>query len=155
MKLTTFICNNTVEASPMTYAEALREKLVDRDIPNADKVNGWRVFLPSGKTIWLSEEDFNKSCISARDKKLSFSEALDALKGGAKVARREWDRNEFVYLVQGSTFKVSREPLLNIFGKDIEVTYRPHLDKVNADGTCGVYTPTQEDLFATDWEIVR
>ncbi len=46
------------------------------------------------------------------DDGLTFSAALTRLRGGGRVRRKEWPEGRFLYLVPGSTFKVSREPLL-------------------------------------------
>ncbi len=47
---------------------------------------------------------------------LSFSTALILLKEGERVARSGWNgKNMFIFLVPGSTFKVSRAPLLGTY----------------------------------------
>lgn len=87
---------------------------------------------------------------------LSFSEALEALKEGKRVARDGWNgKGMFLFLVAGSNFKVNREPLLSIMGEGTEVTYRPHIDMKDAQGKIVPWLASQTDLLADDWLIVR
>ena len=83
---------------------------------------------------------------------MDFQEALNKLNSGIPVRRSSWAKGCFAYLVPGSTFTVNRKPLLGLFPEGTVIEYRDHLDRMYEDGTFGVYTPTQEDLFALDWE---
>lgn len=86
---------------------------------------------------------------------MNFSQALDALKAGQKIARTGWNgKDMFAFLVDGSKFKVNRAPLNVIFLEGTEVTYRPHLDLKAVDGTIGVWTPSTTDILSEDWYIV-
>jgi hypothetical protein len=88
-------------------------------------------------------------------------EALKLLDNGSKVTRLFWKENlivkspKFLYLVNGSTFKVNRKPLLGIFKHDTEIHYSEHVDAiyVSEDGSLRAryYDFTQEDLLAADW----
>jgi hypothetical protein len=91
----------------------------------------------------------------ARISGMSFSGALAALKNGERCARDGWNgKGQFVFMVAGSTFQTNREPLVSILGRGVDVSYRPHLDIRAVDGTIGVWTPSQTDLFAGDWFVV-
>jgi len=86
---------------------------------------------------------------------MNFSEALDYIKMGLRMTRVEWDNCEkFVYLVHGSKFEVNREPLNAMFEMGKAIEYRPHLDLCDHDGSCGMWTPSNEDLLASDWAEV-
>lgn len=86
---------------------------------------------------------------------LDFGNALRALRRGEKVARDGWNgKGMFLFLVKGSTFKVSRPPLLGHYREGTEITYRPHIDMKAADGTIGPWLASQTDMLAEDWEIV-
>lgn len=61
----------------------------------------------------------------------------------------------FVFCVAGSTFEVSRPPLLEAFSEGTKISYHPHIDMVHGDGSVSVWSPNQADLFAGDWEIMR
>lgn len=84
-----------------------------------------------------------------------FSTALDMIREGKKVGRKEWKNVRYVFLVDGSKFTVNRAPLNKMFPEGTEVTYRAHIDMVGADGTIGTWSPSMVDILALDWyEIV-
>lgn len=87
---------------------------------------------------------------------MNFSEALEALKAGKLVARSGWNgKKMFLYLVQGSTFQVSRAPLLGIFPEGTTINYCPHIDMKTADGSCVPWLASQTDILAEDWDITE
>ena len=86
---------------------------------------------------------------------MDFSKALTAIKAGALVSRSGWNgKGMFVFLVNGSTFTVNREPLLSILGAGSVVNYLPHVDMKTADGTIVPWLVSQSDLLADDWGVV-
>ena len=86
---------------------------------------------------------------------MSFGLAVEALKKGMKVARAGWNgKGMFVFLVNGSTFNVSRAPLLDIFPEGTEINYRPHIDIKNVDGSISTWVPSIGDVMADDWAIL-
>ena len=89
------------------------------------------------------------------DKLTTFGDALVALKAGGKVARKGWNgKGMFLFLVQGSTFKVNRPPLLGIYPEGTEVNYCPHIDMKTVDGKIVPWLASQTDVLAEDWELV-
>jgi hypothetical protein len=85
---------------------------------------------------------------------MNFSEALERIKNGDKAYREGWNgKDMFVYLVEGSQFVVNRAPLNKIYPEGTEINYRPHIDLKAADGTCGVWSPSNSDVLAEDWRI--
>jgi hypothetical protein len=83
---------------------------------------------------------------------LTFSQALELIKDGKRVSRLGWNgKHMFLFLVPGSTFKVSREPLLSILGEGTEVDYHAHIDMRTADGTIVPWLASQPDLLSEDW----
>ncbi len=86
---------------------------------------------------------------------LNFGEAIVALKEGKRVCRNGWNgKGMYLFLVNGSNFKVNREPLLSIMGEGAEVTYRPHIDMKDAEGKVVPWLASQTDMLAEDWELV-
>ncbi len=79
---------------------------------------------------------------------MNFSEALEHIKKGHN------GKGMFVYLVSGSEFTVNREPLNKIYEEGTIIKYRPHIDLKAADGTCGVWSISNNDALADDWEIL-
>ena len=87
---------------------------------------------------------------------ITFSEALEALKRGKKVARRGWNgKGMFVFLVPGSTFKVNRAPLLGIYPEGTEINYHAHIDMKTADNQIVPWLASQTDILANDWEELK
>lgn len=87
---------------------------------------------------------------------MNFSEALYKIKNGNLVSRAGWNgKNMFVFLVAGSTFKVSRAPLLGIFEEGTEINYHAHIDMRTADGKIVPWLASQSDLLAEDWELTK
>jgi hypothetical protein len=85
---------------------------------------------------------------------MDFSSALEQIKAGERVCRRGWNgKGMFVFLVPGSTFKVSRHPLLGIYPEGTEINYHGHIDMRTADGTIVPWLASQTDLLADDWEF--
>lgn len=86
----------------------------------------------------------------------SFEETLTRLKQGLRARREDWELlDQFLYVVDGSRFLVNRKPLNRIYQEGTEIAYHPHIDIKTKDGFCMPYTPSQEDIFANDWEIMR
>lgn len=87
---------------------------------------------------------------------MNFSEALHNIKNGSRVQRAGWNgKGMFVFLVPGSTFIVSRPPLLGIYPEGTKVDYHAHVDMRTADGTIVPWLASQPDLLADDWQNVR
>lgn len=86
---------------------------------------------------------------------LTFSQALERIKQGKRVARSGWNgKGMFIFLVPGSTFEVNREPLLSILGAGTKVNYHGHVDMKTANGQIVPWLCSQTDLLAEDWEEV-
>lgn len=84
---------------------------------------------------------------------MNFSEALEQIKLGRLLKRSGWNgKDQFVFLVNGSQFKVNRAPLLGIFEEGTDINYRPHIDMKYQDGSIGVWLASMGDLMADDWE---
>ena len=87
---------------------------------------------------------------------MNFGEALELVKSGSKVAREGWNgKSMFIFLVPGSTFRVSRPPLLGIYPEGTEIKYHAHIDMRTADGTIVPWLASQSDLPSEDWVVVE
>lgn len=82
---------------------------------------------------------------------LSFGEALALLRAGERVGRHSWKNATCVFLVSGSEFVVNRAPLNHFYPEGTKITYRPHIDVLNTDGTVGTWAPSNGDVLAEDW----
>ena len=87
---------------------------------------------------------------------MNFGQAIEVLKTGNKVTRVGWNgKDMFLFLVQGSQFKVNRPPLLGIYPEGTEINYRPHIDMKTADDMIVPWLASQTDILSEDWEIVE
>ena len=85
---------------------------------------------------------------------MNFSNALNEIKSGNRVARAGWNgKNMFIFLVPGSTFHVNRPPLLGIYQEGTEINYHAHIDMRTADGMIVPWLASQTDLLAEDWVV--
>jgi len=86
---------------------------------------------------------------------VNFGQAIDALKCGKRVAREGWNvKGMFLFLVNGSTFTVNREPLLSIMGEGTQIQYHAHIDMKTAQGYVVPWLASQSDIVADDWAEV-
>ena len=83
---------------------------------------------------------------------MNFGQAIEVLKTGNKVTRVGWNgKDMFLFLVQGSQFKVNRLPLLGIYPEGTEINYRPHIDMKTVNGEIVPWVASQSDLLEEDW----
>ena len=83
---------------------------------------------------------------------MNFGQAIEVLKTGNKVTRVGWNGKDiFLFLVQGSQFKVNRPPLLGIYPEGTEINYRPHIDMKTVNGEIVPWVASQSDLLEEDW----
>ena len=86
---------------------------------------------------------------------MNFGSVIEGLKEGRRYKRTNWNsQDQFIFLVNGSTFKVNREPLLSILGEGVEVQYHPHIDMKTSQGYIVPWLASQSDLLSEDWEEV-
>lgn len=89
-------------------------------------------------------------------KTFGFESALRALKNGLLVSRLGWvDEDSYLYLVDGSQFRVNRPPLNKLLPEGTPVWYASYIDCGRADGSFHVWTPTQLDVLGEDWVIYQ
>jgi len=82
--------------------------------------------------------------------------AVKQLWNGLRVAREGWNgKDMFLYLVNGSNFKVNRPPLLGFYKEGDNISYHAHIDMKTAGGYCVPWVASQTDLLNNDWFIVK
>ena len=133
-------------------------KIVTAYPQEKDGKPGYGVIYADGYTSWSPKEVFEESyrAIERDGQALNFGDALHMLKLGKKVARAGWNgKGMFLFIVPGSTFKVSRPPLLGIYPEGTEINYCPHIDMKTADGKVVPWLCSQTDALAEDWQVVE
>jgi hypothetical protein len=159
----TYIGTKIVNAQPMTRASynALRGWALpanengDDDGYLVEYTDGGQPNHPefAGYVSWSPKAQFEGAYRG--NSGMPFGLAVEALKKGAKVSRVGWNgKGMFVFLVAGSNFTVSRPPLLGIFDEGHPITYRPHIDIKNVDGSISTWVPSIGDVLAEDWQFV-
>lgn len=97
-------------------------------------------------------------------KNLSFPEALHHLKANAYIQRKGWyGKGMFLRKESASIVSVEdlKDPQIAEYAKQLghsfnEAVIAQHIDIVNADGHLQVgWNPTQADLFANDWQVIK
>lgn len=87
---------------------------------------------------------------------LEFGQVIRALKTGKKATRAGWNgKGMFIFLVKGSTFLVSRPPLMGIYPMGTSINYQAHIDMKAVDGTIVPWVASQTDILAEDWSLVE
>lgn len=133
-------------------------KLIKAELELKDGVEGYKVVYPqpdgSEYTSWSPKDVFEEAYREVNG--MSFGLAIEALKKGHKVSRTGWNgKGMFLFLVQGSTFKVNRPPLLGIYPEGTEIQYHAHIDMKTADNQVVPWLASQTDMLADDWQIIN
>jgi hypothetical protein len=106
-----------------------------------------------GYISWSPAEQFDNAYRETTG--LTFGLAVEALKKGQKLARAGWNgKGMFLFLVPGSTFQVSRAPLLGIYPEGTTINYCPHIDMKTADEKVVPWLASQTDVLAEDWQVL-
>lgn len=87
---------------------------------------------------------------------MNFEDALSNIKNGKKMSRIGWNgTGMFVFLVPGSTFQVSRAPLLGIYPEGTTINYHAHIDIKTSRGDIVPWNCSQQDMLADDWYVLE
>jgi len=114
-----------------------------------------RVALLNDETGSIAIWSNGPSIVVSEPFNFDFSMALALLRQGRRVARTGWNgKGMFLFLVPGSTFQVSRAPLLGIYPEGEQIEYLPHIDMRTAQGTIVPWLASQTDLIACDWVTI-
>lgn len=118
-----------------------------------DGAPGYGVEYADGYTSWSPAAVFEDAYQPTGA--MSFGHALQALKDGHLVSRAGWNgKGMYLFLVPGSSFKASREPLLSIMGEGADVQYHAHIDMKTAQGFVVPWLASQADMLADDWVLL-
>lgn len=88
---------------------------------------------------------------------MDFSDALEMLKDGFKMARSGWNgKGMFIYYVPANKYPASGNlfnTLKGLFLDDM-VPYGPYLAMKTAQNNVVPWLASQSDILAEDWEVV-
>lgn len=88
---------------------------------------------------------------------MNFSDALNVLLHTPSAMRRAgWNgKGMFVYAVAEGRYPAVSQVAQTHWGHENVVPYSPYLAIKGADGIVSPWTPSQPDMFATDWEFAE
>ena len=108
---------------------------------------------------WLKEEtSVAGGSVLPKTERLSFGDAVAALKEGLRVAREGWNgKGMFLYYVPENKYPASRNEQATMIGmfKDDMVPYREYIALKTVDNQVVPWAPSISDALAEDWQIVE
>lgn len=148
-----YIGTKLIDAKPMTRGEyhAYRGGALPANEGGADE--GYLVEYTDGSKpndsrhagyiSWSPKAQFDNAYRETEG--LTFGWAVEALKKGHRVTRAGWNGfGMFVALVNGSQFQADPDTL---------VTFHPHCEIRNVDGSISTWAPSIGDALAEDWGL--
>lgn len=91
-----------------------------------------------------------------KDYCVNFGRAIEALKGGHRVARVGWNgKGMFVYLVPANNYPANTKAAKAFFGENAMVPYNPYMAIKNVDNSVSTWVPSVNDCLAEDWFILE
>jgi len=153
-----YIQCNVVEAEPMTRGEY--DKAHGRSTPQFEDPAeaGYRVAYLHGFEGWVQKTQFEVS--SHPTDGMTFGMAIEAMKQGAKVARRGWNgKGMYLWLLPAASVKAEwcKEPHLKTLaeqnGGEVECLGSVRM-KTADDKVLTGWLASQTDMLAEDWQIV-
>ncbi len=107
-----------------------------------------------GYVSWSPKDVFDKAY--RKTDGLSFGLAVEALKKGLCVARKNWNAaGQFVYYVPAGKYPARTEAAINFFGEHAGVPYREYMALKTAQGDVATWAPSVSDALADDWMVVE
>lgn len=126
--------------------EGYMVEYLDGGKPNVEGIAGY--------VSWSPKEQFDNAYQPTTA--LSFGHAIAAMKSGAKVARAGWNgKGMFIYRVPAASYPAQTDVAKAQWGKDGKVPYRAYYAMKTVDGDVAVWTCSQTDMDADDWQIVE
>lgn len=159
-----FYGTKLIAATPMNRADynTLRGWTLPADEVGADE--GYLVeYLDGGKPnhpdydgyiSWSPKEQFENAYQPTDE--MSFGHAIEALLAGKKVTRAGWNgRGMFIYHVPANAYPAQTAIAKAYWGEDAKVPYRAYIAMKTVDEDVQVWTASQTDVLAQDWQVVE
>ena len=81
----------------------------------------------------------------------SFGTALQHIQSNLKMARLDWDDEEYIYFVKAQEDTVIPNDKNDAKGTINTVVFKEYAVKKESDGTARPYIPSYDDMFSHDW----
>ncbi len=145
-----FAYEQAFEKMWMPYGFWLHKALAEFD--NFETSTGQDEFLAGGL------KQLCQANILPKTERLSFGDAVAALKEGLRVARSGWNgKGMFLYYVPENKYPASRNEhgtMVGVFEDDM-IPYREYIALKTVDNQVVPWTPSISDALAEDWQIVE
>lgn len=170
----TYIGTKLIKAEPITRGEYNQYRGWELPSNEDGDEDGYLVeYLDGGKPnhpdhngyISWSPEDVFRSAYSEVNGLISFGQALELLKAGGRVSRKDDTAFSFIVMMSGmtlpayndqSTQRKVNDRTAKWIGKDKPLVTTPYLAAMTVDGKwMPGWTPTQDDMFAKDWIPIK
>ena len=142
--------DNAFEKMWLPYGFWLHKALAEFD--NFETSTGQDEFLAGGL------KQLCQANILPKTERLSFGDAVAALKEGLRVAREGWNgKGMFLYYVPQNKYPASRNErgtMVGVFEDDM-VPYREYIALKTVDNQVVPWAPSISDALAEDWQIVE
>lgn len=154
-----YIRMHQVEAEPMMRGgyNKFRGWEIPVDEDPADE--GYKVTYPDGYVSWCPKAQFEAAARPCDG--MTFGMAVEAMKRGAKVARRGWNgKGMYIWVMPGSTVsgcnQITDPHLAEIDKAEGEIRFLGSIRMRTATGDVLTgWLASQTDMLAEDWEIVE
>lgn len=158
-----YIRMHQVEAEQMTHGDFMKAiGKTDEAMPEQDsKAEGYLVVYPDGYKSWCPKAQFEAAGRPCDG--MTFGMAIEAMKRGAKVARKGWN-GKGMWLCVPLCDGPKEIPATGVWGKPNAeyaeqnggtVKVMPYVTMKTADGSIVMgWLASQTDMLAEDWEIV-
>ena len=145
-----FAYEQAFEKMWMPYGFWLHQALAEFD--NFETRTGKEEFLAEGL------KQLCQANILPKTERLSFGDAVAALKEGLRVERAGWNgKGMFLYYVPENKYPANRNEQATMIGmfKDDMVPYREYIALKTVDNQVVPWAPSISDALAEDWQIVE
>lgn len=147
-----------VEAEPMTRGGYNKFRGWEIPVDENPADEGYKVTYPDGYVSWCPKAQFEAAGRPCDG--MTFGMAVEAMKRGAKVARRGWNgKGMYIWVMPGSTVsgcnQVTDPHLAEIDKAEGEIRFLGSIRMRTATGDVLTgWLASQTDMLAEDWEIV-
>lgn len=153
-----YIRMHQVEAEPMT--RGVYNKSRGWEVPSNENPadEGYKVTYPDGYVSWCPKAQFEAAGRPCDG--MTFGIAVEAMKRGAKVARKGWNgKGMYIWVIPGSTVsgcnQITDPHLAAIDKAEGEIRFLGSIRMRTATGDVLTgWLASQTDMLAEDWEIV-
>lgn len=156
-----YIRMHQVDAEPMKFGEFKDKypKSGGANVERGENDDGYVIFYRGGEYVsWCPKKEFED--VSRPCDGMTFGEAVEAMKRGAKVSRRGWNgKGMYIWVMPGSTVRgcnqITDPHLAAIDKAEGEIRFLGSIRMRTATGyVLTGWLASQIDMLAEDWEVV-